>query len=96
MAEPEERLERKMAQHTERKIAEVHQCLDNFAFRVLARPAPQVDVSTLQATVESLRADIDMILETRVPECEAPSAEPAEDTVMMAFFATSEIQQPTP
>ena len=45
---------------------------------MLARPSPPVDVLTLQAAVESLRADIDMILEARVPKSEAPSAEPAE------------------
>ena len=65
IAEAEERLERKMVQHTERKIAEVHQCLDPFDLRVLAQSTPQVDVSTLQAAVESLRADINMILEAR-------------------------------
>ena len=74
IAEAEERQERRMVQHTERKIAEVHQRLDAFELRVLARPAPLVDVSTLQAAVDSLRADIDMILEARVPESEAPSA----------------------
>ena len=51
---------------------------------------------TLQAAVESLRADIDMILEARVPKSEAPSAEPAEDIVMVALFATSEIPPPPP
>ncbi|TMW86760.1 hypothetical protein EJD97_020915, partial [Solanum chilense] len=70
------------------KIAEVHQRLDAFELRVLARPAPQVDVSILQAAVDSLRTDINMILEATVPEFEAPSAEPAEDTVMAALFAT--------
>ena len=53
-------------------------------------------MSTLQAAVKSLRIDLDMILETRVPESEAPSAEPAEDTVMAALFATSEILPPPP
>ena len=53
-----------------------------------------MDVSTLQAVVDSLRTDIDMILEARVPESEAPSVEPAEDTVMEALFATSEISPP--
>ena len=53
-------------------------------------------MSTLQAAVESLRADIDMILEARVPEYEAPSVEPAEDTVMAALFATFEIPPPPP
>ena len=55
IGEIEERLEQKMVQHTERKIAEVHQRLDAFELRVLARPAPLVDVSTLQAAVDSLR-----------------------------------------
>ena len=87
--EVEVRLERKMVQYTERKIAEVHQRLDAFELRVLARPAPPVDVSTLQAAVDSLRADIDTILEARVPESEAPSVKPAEDTVLEALFATS-------
>ena len=61
---------------------------------MLARPAPPVDVSTLQAVVDSLRADIDSILEARVTESEAPSVEPAEDTMLVALFATSEIPPP--
>ena len=67
IAEAEEILERRIVQHTERKIAEVHQRLDAFELRVLSRPAPQVDVSTLQAAIESLQADVDMFLEARVP-----------------------------
>ena len=55
-----------------------------------------MDLSTLQAAVESLRLDIDMILEDRVPESEAPSTAPTEDTVMAALFATSEISLPPP
>ena len=55
-----------------------------------------MDVSTLQAAVDSLRADIDMILKARVPESEAPSVEPAEDTVLTALFAISEIPPPPP
>ena len=47
ITESEERLERKMQQFIERKIAEVNQRLDAFELRVLARPAPPVDVSTL-------------------------------------------------
>ena len=50
-----------------------------------------MDVSTLQAAVNSLHEDIDTILEARVPESEAPSVEPAEYTVLAALFATSEI-----
>ena len=55
-----------------------------------------MDVSNLQAAVISLRADIDTILEARVPESEAPSVEPAEDTVLAALFATSEVPPPPP
>ena len=52
----------------QRKIAEVHQRLDAFELRLLARPSPLVDVSTLQAADDSLRANIDTILKARVPE----------------------------
>ena len=63
---------------------------------MLDRPAPPVDVSNLQAAVDSLRAHIDTILEARVPESEAPSVEPAEDTVLAALFATSDIPPRSP
>ena len=63
---------------------------------MLARPSPQVDVSTLQAAFDSLRADIDTILEARVPDSEAHSVEPAKVTVLAALFATSEIPPPPP
>ena len=85
-----------MVQHTERKIAEVHQRLDAFELCVLDRPVPPVDVSTLQAAIDNLRADIDTILDARVSESEAPSVEPAQDTALAALFATSEIPPPPP
>ena len=88
ITESEARMERKM----QRKIVVVHQRLDAFEFRVLARPAPPVDVSTLQAAVDSLRADIDTILEARVSE----PIEPVEDIVLAALFATSKIHPPSP
>ena len=53
-------------------------------------------VSTLQTVIESLRADLDIILEDRVLESKAPSAEPAEDTVLASLFATFEIPPPPP
>ena len=85
-----------IVQHTERNIAEVHQHLDAFEFRVPAQPASQVDVSTLHDAVESLRADIDMILAARVPKSEAPSTEPVEGSVLATLFGTFEIPQPLP
>ena len=47
ITESEARLEKKMQQFTEQKIAEVNQRLDSFELIVLARPAPPIDVSTL-------------------------------------------------
>ena len=88
IAESEARMERQM----QRKIHEVNQRLDAFELRVLAQPAPPVDVSTLQAAVDSLRADIDTILEARVLE----PVDPVEDTVLAALFATSDIPPPSP
>ena len=60
IVEVEDLLKRKMSQHTEQKIVEVHQRLDIFELRVLAQPAPLVDVSTLQAAVEILREELDI------------------------------------
>ena len=88
ITESEERLKWKMVQYTERKIAEVHQRLDAFELRVLARPAPPVRSTAF--------ADIDTILESRVPEFEVNSVEPTEDTVLEALFATLEIPPPPP
>ena len=41
IAEEDERLERKMAQHTERKFMEVQKCLDDLELRVITRPSLQ-------------------------------------------------------
>ena len=93
IAEAEERLERKWSTtQSGRSLRFIS--VWSFELRVLARPAPQVDVSTPQAAFESLRANIDMILEARVPESMDPSVEPAEDTLVAALFATSEIPPP--
>ena len=75
---------------------EVHQCLDEFKLQVIARSAPIVEVTTLQAVVESLRADLDTIMDARVPESKAPSAEPAKDTVLAALFFTTAVPPPPP
>ena len=42
--ETEERMEQKMSHPMERKIMELHHCLDAFGLRVLSRPAPPRDV----------------------------------------------------
>ena len=50
----------------------------------------------LQEVGASLREDMDAILEARVRNFEAPSAEPAEDTVMVALFSTTVAPSPHP
>ena len=82
-----------MAQRTERQFIEVHQRLHAFELRVLARPSHTIDLTTLQVTVVSLRADMDAILEARVPEFEDLSAEPAEE-VIASLFATTAAPSP--
>ena len=75
---------------------EVHHCIEALELHILAMPAPPVDVSTFLAAVESLGADLDMILEARVPEFEAPSTEPAKDTLLVALFSTVAVPPPPP
>ena len=70
---------------------EVHQFLDTFERWVLSGPAPTVDVTSFKDDMESLREDLDNILEDQVPESEAPSAEPAEDKVFVALFSTATV-----
>ena len=85
IAEAEDRIEKRVAKKTERKIQVVHQRIDAFELRVLARPAPTIDFTTLQVVV-SLRADVDSILEMRGPEPETTPIELVEDTVLVALF----------
>ena len=44
ISETEERFKRRMVQHKERKIGEIHQRLDAFELRVLAHQSPPMDV----------------------------------------------------
>ena len=96
ITEAEERIEKKMAPQTKRQIMQVHQHLNVFELRVLARPAPSLDLTTLQVVVASLRENMDAILDPRVPESEAPSTNPAEDTVMATLFSTTVAPSPQP
>ena len=89
IAEEEETIEKNMAWWTERQNMEVIQHLDAFELRVLAWKTPIVDLTTLQDVVASMIQNMDTILEGRVPEFEAPSAEPAEDIVMATLFSTT-------
>lgn len=86
IAEEKDRIEKRIAKQTKRQILVVHQRLDAFELRVLTRTAPTIYLMTLQASVVSLRAGVDAILDARVLEPEATPAELAKDTVLTALF----------
>ena len=86
IVEVEDQIEKRIVWQTERQILAVHQLLDAFELRVLARPAPTIDLMTLQAIVASLRDDVDVILDARVREPEATPTEPCEDMVLATLF----------
>ena len=71
IVEAVERIEKKMAQPAERQIIEVHQRLEAFGLWFLVWTAPTVDLTNLQASMESLRADMDAILEAWVLKSKA-------------------------
>lgn len=94
IAEAKEQIHRKMAQQFEWQIMEFHQLFDAFKLRVPAWPAPIADLTTLDVVVHSLRAQLDTILEARVPEFKAPSTEAVEDTMLVALFSTTVVPPP--
>ncbi|XP_027771477.1 uncharacterized protein LOC114076530 [Solanum pennellii] len=96
IAESEDQIEKRIAKEITRQILAVHQRLDAFELRVLARPAPTIDLTTLQAAVASLRADVDAILDAWVPKTEATHAESADDMVFAALFQTTAAPPPPP
>ena len=75
---------------------EVHQFHKAFEFRVLAGLDLTIDSTNLQAAVASPGADMDVILEARVPQFEALSADPVDYTVMITLFSTTVAPSPHP
>ncbi|TMX05316.1 hypothetical protein EJD97_024783 [Solanum chilense] len=76
ITESEERLERKMMQFTERKIAEVNQRLDAFELRVLARPSPPARVPESKAP--SVKPSKDTVLAALFATSDIPPPPPRE------------------
>lgn len=68
--------------------------MDTFELQVLALSAPTMDLTSIQGAVDSLKDDLDTILEAQVPEFEAPCAEPAKDTVLATLFSTTTVPPP--
>ena len=96
IVEVDDQLEKKIFEHTEKKIMAVLLRLDAFELRVLTWKTPTIDLTTLQDVVASLRADVDAILDARVPESEAIRAELAEDTLFSALFQITTAPPPPP
>lgn len=96
IVEYKDRIRKKINQQTEQQILAVYQRLDAFELRVLTRPALTIYLTTLQADVASLRADVDIILDVRVLESKATPAETTEDTVLATLFTSSNASQHPP
>ena len=64
----------------------VHHPLNSLEQQVLARPSPTIDLTTLQATVSILRADVDSILKIRGTKQEIAPIKLPEDIVHDVLF----------
>uniref|UniRef100_M1DJL9 Integrase core domain containing protein n=1 Tax=Solanum tuberosum TaxID=4113 RepID=M1DJL9_SOLTU len=80
----------------DRKVQVVNKRLDAFELRVLERPAPATDLSSLQADLASLRTDVDVILATPSVETQAAPTVLADDTVLDALFSGTTEEGPAP
>jgi len=93
ISESEARMELRMEHMMDLKVQAVNQCLDAFKLRVLERPVPTTDVSSLRKELDSLRADLDKILVPPIDEPESTHFIPADDTVLDALFG-EDLPQP--
>ena len=80
----------------EHTIQAVNQRLDAFELRVLTRPAPTIDLTTLQEVVESLRADVENIMEMRGTEPETVRFKIEKDIVLATVFTAHTEPPPKP
>ena len=67
-------------------IQTVHQRLDVFKLRILARPTPTIDLITLKEVFVSMCEDVYSILEMRGHEPETAPIELAEDIMLATLF----------
>ena len=63
ISKAEERIKKKIPLQTELEILLFYQRLDASELRVLARPAPTIELTTLEDAVVCLRAELDAILD---------------------------------
>ncbi|KAK4724067.1 hypothetical protein R3W88_026846 [Solanum pinnatisectum] len=62
------------------KVQAIHKRLDAFKLRVLARPAPTTDLSSIRTELDNLQANIDAILAPHADEPESTPIALADDT----------------
>uniref|UniRef100_M1DID7 Integrase core domain containing protein n=1 Tax=Solanum tuberosum TaxID=4113 RepID=M1DID7_SOLTU len=89
-------MEKRMETMTDQKVQVVHKRLDAFELRVLARPASVTDFTSNRTKLDSLRADIDSILDAPTYEPKSTPTALANDTVLGALFSEDTDAQPDP
>uniref|UniRef100_M1DGQ6 Integrase core domain containing protein n=1 Tax=Solanum tuberosum TaxID=4113 RepID=M1DGQ6_SOLTU len=80
----------------DRKIQAINKRLDSFELGVLERPTPTIDLSSFEAELATLRADVDAILATPTIEPQAAPTAFADDTVLDALFSGTAEAGPEP
>uniref|UniRef100_M1E166 Integrase core domain containing protein n=1 Tax=Solanum tuberosum TaxID=4113 RepID=M1E166_SOLTU len=93
IAESKERVEKRMEAKMNQKVQEVHKRLDAFELRVIERPTPTTDMSSLRTKLTSLRSDVDAILATPSIEPQAASSALGDDTVLGALFSGDDVEE---
>uniref|UniRef100_M1DRS9 Integrase core domain containing protein n=1 Tax=Solanum tuberosum TaxID=4113 RepID=M1DRS9_SOLTU len=93
IAESEERVVKRMEDKMDQKVQAVHKRLDAFELRVLEKPSPSTDMSSLWTELASLRANVDFILATPVVEPQAAPSALGDDTVLGALFSGDDAEE---
>ncbi|KAK4737437.1 hypothetical protein R3W88_001134 [Solanum pinnatisectum] len=75
-----------MEHRMDQKVQAIHSRMDAFELRVLERPAPTVEVSTLKKELEGLHANIVVLLAPPETEPEYAPTTPGDDVMMSALF----------
>lgn len=74
----------------------VHQHIDSFLLRFVARPDPTIYLMTLQAVVIGLGTDVDDILDMSIRKPKATFAKLVKDTVLAVLVTITIVPLPSP
>uniref|UniRef100_M1DEL4 Integrase core domain containing protein n=1 Tax=Solanum tuberosum TaxID=4113 RepID=M1DEL4_SOLTU len=95
IVESEVRMDRRMETIIEQKVQAIHNGPNAFKFRVLARPDPVTNLSSIRTELDSLQANLDAIITPPIDKPEYAPTALANDTVFDALFS-DDIAQPEP